>query len=350
MASTYRKGNKIYISWYDSVESKALNRSTGLNYSVENMKKAKAMAKKLDNKLAEAKEEFRMLGIRRDTIQAAMEHFLKNNSDKNKNTIYEYNWFFKRFNMKFKPHELCTSITKLECESWIISLRDLNYAQNSLQSYVKILKKFLTFLAEYSYIPLFRINKDVIIQPEVKRIIVFSEANIITMLEGLANKSGRFQIAFQLLLYTGLRPSDLIDLKYEDINLTKQNFQYYSPKTKEYLQVPIHNDLVPILAKNLESRGDGKILDYKDVKILGRAFHRYLNQLELDGKGYNLRTFRKTFVTLAHDSGLDLATVSKLVGHKKISTTQKYYNLLSISKQTDELEKLKMPSIPDKLK
>jgi len=47
-------------------------------------------------------------------------------------------------------------------------------------------------------------------------------------------------------------------------------------------------------------------------------------------------------------SGIDLATVSKLVGHKQITTTQIHYNQLSISKQTDELKKFKLISKPQK--
>ncbi|MDD3559131.1 MAG: hypothetical protein PHW27_11245, partial [Melioribacteraceae bacterium] len=51
----------------------------------------------------------------------------------------------------------------------------------------------------------------------------------------------------------------------------------------------------------------------------------------------------------AHDCGIDLATVSKLVGHKQITTTAKYYNKISISKQLKELQKLQPFSKDDSM-
>ena len=89
---------------------------------------------------------------------------------------------------------------------------------------------------------------------------------------------------------------------------------------------------------------EGKLLDYENINNIGKAFRRYLDQQDLTGQGYNLRTFRKTFISLAHQSGMDLATVSKLVGHKQITTTQKHYNQLTLAKQTKELSKLDLSS------
>jgi len=207
-----------------------------------------------------------------------------------------------------------------------------------------VLKKFLSFLAEYNYLPLFKLNKDVLIQSEVKEIIVFSEKDIIEIMKGLKEKNSNFSTTIQLLVYTGLRPSDLLSLSAKDIDLNNQVFQYYSPKSKEYFQIPIHEELIPILRVRIDEIKDGQILEYEDSKAIGKAFRRYMKDLEIADKKYNLRTFRKSFVSFAHSSGLDLATVSGLVGHKKISTTQKFYNKLNITKQSSELKKLKFPS------
>jgi len=42
-----------------------------------------------------------------------------------------------------------------------------------------------------------------------------------------------------------------------------------------------------------------------------------------------------------HNCGADLATVSKLVGHRQVTTTEKYYNKLSILNKSNELNKLR---------
>jgi integrase len=144
-----------------------------------------------------------------------------------------------------------------------------------------------------------------------------------------------------MLLYTGLRPSDIYNIEVKDIDMEANTFNYYSEKTDEYFQLPIHRELRPILYDRIKEVKEGKLFMYETIGNIGRAFRRYLKKLNLNNKGYTLRTFRKTVVSLMHDSGVDLATVSKLVGHKQITTTEKYYNKLSLQKKSDELNKLK---------
>lgn len=52
-----------------------------------------------------------------------------------------------------------------------------------------------------------------------------------------------------------------------------------------------------------------------------------------------MRTFRKTFITNA-SAQMDLATVSKLVGHQQINTTAKYYTKVDQQRQKIQLDKL----------
>lgn len=341
MASVYRKKNLIYISFYDPTTGKSRDRSTGLAYTKSNLKLAKDMAKQLQRKLDEEKENHRSLKIEKITIQLAFDHFKQINGDKNEKTLKEYDWFFKRFTEYFDPKSQCTAIDKRSTEIWLSSLRQFNYSKNSLHSYTKVLKKFLGFLFEYSYTPVFKVNKDVLHKPEVKPIITFDDEDIKLIFNNLSEKNVNFTTTIYLLFYTGLRPSDIYEIKVEDIDLKRGVFKYYSPKTKEHFIVPIHNELLPELKRRCKEIGSGRIIAYEKINNIGKAFRRYLKHLGIDGKGYTLRTFRKTFISLAHDSGIDLATVSKLVGHRQISTTAKFYHKLDISKQITELNKLK---------
>lgn len=343
MASVYTKGNKIYISWYDPFVGKNKNKSTKLNNSKTNLKKAKLIANELQKQIDEKYRAFNQIGIIKNSIGYAMEHFLKVNSDKKLKTIQGYKNFFSKFNVKFPEYESCLIIDKLSCEEWLLSLRNSKYQQNTLHGFTKVLKKFLNFLFEYNYIPVFRLNRDVTFKPEIKDIIVFNEDDLKTLIEALNYKNDNFNTAFYLLLYTGLRPSDIYNIKVEDIDLKRGTIKYYSEKTKEFFEIPFHPELKPILEQRIEQVKSGKILEYETISNLGKAFRRFLAKLKLQNKGYTLRTFRKTFITLAHQGGMDLATVSKLAGHKKITTTELYYNKLSLSKQVTELKKLRIP-------
>lgn len=343
MASVYTKNNKIYISWYDPFTGKNKNKSTKLSNTKQNRKKAQVIATELQKKINESYEKFKQIGIIKNTIGSAIDHFLKVNSDKHFKTIQGYKNFFSKFVTKFPEYEPCLLINKLTCEEWLLSFRKSRYQPNTLHGITKILKKFLNFLFEYNYVPVFKLNRDVTYKPEVKDIIVFQENDLKNMIDSLKDKNDNFKTAFYLLLYTGLRPSDIYNIKVDDIDLNKGTIKYFSEKTKEYFEVPFHPELKPILDERIKQIQEGKILEYETINNLGKAFRRFLAKLKLQHKGYTLRTFRKTFITLAHQSGMDLATVSKLAGHKKITTTELYYNRLSISKQSSELKKFKLP-------
>jgi integrase len=345
MSSIYKKGSKIYVSWYDQYEGKVKNKSTGLVYNKENMKKASQFAKEFQKALDERNEKLRSVGIKKATIDAAINHFLKNNSDKNKLTVKGYNTFFDKFTQRFDRSDPCSKITKLSCEDWLTSFRQSQYQQNTLFGITKILKKFLRFLFEYNYVPMFVLNKDVTYKPQVKPIVVFSGTDLIELTEKLDAKNNNFTTTFYLLLYTGLRPSDIYNLKVEDVDLENKVLRYYSPKSKDYFEVPFHPELKPILEKRIDEVKSGNLLCYETIGNMGKAFRRFLKQIGLNNKGYNMRTFRKSFITTAHESGLDLATVSKLAGHYRITTTEKYYNKLSLTKKASELDKINFRGI-----
>ena len=342
MASIYKKDNKIYISWYDTFECKPRSKALGLDYSKENLTIAEKFKKAFEVELQSKITKMNQQGIVKDKLSIAIEHFYRNNSNKAPGTINEYDWFFEKFNKAFKKDESCLQLTKLSCEAWLTSFRSSNYQQNTLFKISKILKKFLNFLFEYNYVPMFMLNRDITFKRESKPIIVFSSEDLKSLFDGLKEKNSNFRTTFYLLIYTGLRPSDIYELKVSDINFTDNILSYYSPKTTEYFMVPIHPDLVPILKARVDEVKEGKILEYETISNIGKAYRRYLSKLKLNKKGYTLRTFRKTFISLAHASGMDLATVSKLAGHKQITTTQKYYNQLNLAKQTSELIKLKL--------
>ena len=53
MASIYNKNGIIYISWWEAGLRKVKNRSTGLKYSRDNIRKARKAAEKIDQQLLE---------------------------------------------------------------------------------------------------------------------------------------------------------------------------------------------------------------------------------------------------------------------------------------------------------
>jgi integrase len=94
------------------------------------------------------------------------------------------------------------------------------------------------------------------------------------------------------------------------------------------------------LRRRIKEVKTGKLFEYSNVKNMGRAFSRYLVDIELDAKGYVLTTFRKDFISRSQEAGVPVNAASLLAGHSKISTTMEYYTTLSSEFLRGELNKL----------
>ena len=342
MAKAYKKGSKIHMNWWDPVLGKSLNRSTGLDYSKENMIKANEIAKKLQEKIDAEQQSFNALGTLITTIAVAKEHFLQNNCNKDQKTIAEYHWFFKYLLQLYKESESTRGINKLKTEQWLMKVNEMNLQPNTKYTLGKELRKFLKFLFEYDYTAPFTLNSGLIPRAETKEIIIFEDEDLQVMLAGLKGKQSNFAAIFYALIFTGLRPSDLLNVKVEDVNFATGVLRYYSPKTRKHLGVPLHEELIPLLQARAAEVGTGKLFNYVNVHNINRAFHKYISDLGLIGKGYNLRTFRKSFVSLAHRYGIDIITVAKLVGHSNMQTTARYYHKMDLLMQGQKLNLLKI--------
>lgn len=339
MASVFKKGNKIYISWYDPIQGKRLNKSTKLDYNPGNLSKAKEAAKRFQQTLDKQSDLYSVLGIKKISIKSAFEHFLRVNSSKHPKTIIDYKRFYKYFTKQFDENQTCMVINKLSIEDWLIEIKKLPMQPNSIFAIFKQYRHFLNFLFEYSYVPMFKINRSIQPKAEIKEKIIMSEQDIKKIFDSLDNKNTNFSTFIYLAFYTGLRASDLLSIKGDHIDLERRELRYYSPKRKIYREVGFHKFLVPILRNRIEEVGDGKLLNYNNVENLGMAMRRFLKQIELNGKHYSSRTFRKTFITMCRRYGMDPSVVAELVGHEHQSTTDKYYNKIEIQQMLDELEK-----------
>jgi len=132
---------------------------------------------------------------------------------------------------------------------------------------------------------------------------------------------------------TGLRFSDIVKLKGNEVN--NDSIGYYltfsQQKTKS-----IENHYISEQAYNL--LGD---FDKDDSQVFkGLKYSAYSNKhlaqwIGASGitKNITFHNFRHTYATLQLDSGTDIYTVSKLLGHKNVKTTQIYTKVIDESKR-----------------
>lgn len=341
MASIFNRGRKLLINIYDPIKGKAVQISTGLDNNAANRKHAKQIAIELQEEFDASIQSYKRKNLKRNSLISAKNHFMEINSNKSDKTKYDYKRLFNYVLPYFSEDATCFDINKTSVERLLGKINASEYSQNSKFNIVKTLKKFLSFLFEYNYTLRFTINKDLLPRQYIGPVNIFTRDELKKILAGLKKKNSNFRTLIYLLTYTGLRPSDVYNICVEDIILSENKLNYFSQKTGDYFTVPIHSKIKSILRTRMKEVGSGKILNY-ELNNIGKAFQRYLAELGLDDKKYNLRTFRKTFISLAYENGIDLATASQLVGHKKITTTQKYYTKFSIARHQEELKKFRI--------
>jgi integrase len=345
MASVYKKGNYYYVSWYDALKGKNINRSSKLAVTKENKKIAEKYARDLQQRLDEEVEKCNQIGLKRITIKSAFEHFLKNNSDKHPKTQRDYNRFYKKFVETFDENGQCTQIDKLSSELWLSEIKLLPLQKNSIFDYYKQFNHFLNFLFEYNYLPMFKINRDIKPKREIKEKITFKDEDLRKIFSHLGDKSDSFKLLTYLAAFTGLRSSDLLTIEAKRINLSEREIMYYSPKRKTWRTIGFHKALLPILRRQIEIDPEGKVLPFTLIESVNRAFTRYFQAIGISGKRYTARTFRKTFITLCSKSNITPAVIRELVGHEHTNTTDRYYKDISVEDMLNELEKFRLPEI-----
>ena len=140
---------------------------------------------------------------------------------------------------------------------------------------------------------------------------------------------------FLFCCFTGLRISDVKKLKWSDIdnNVIKIRMQ----KTKEFVRVPLSENAKMFLP---DRKSDGQIFNLPiNQTFIESKLRRWANDAGVK-KNLHFHVSRHTFATLALSSGADIYTVSKLLGHANVTTTQVYATVL------DEGRKKAVDSIP----
>jgi len=144
---------------------------------------------------------------------------------------------------------------------------------------------------------------------------------------------------FLFSCFTGLRLSDMIKMKWTDIEkntLTYTQKKQGNTKT-HYLPLSSQSQDLLISIKEYQKRELGSIQPLvfghvPDKRVINKNLKAWAKKAKLN-KNIHIHVGRHTFATLALTNGVSLYTVSKMLGHSNISITQVYAEVIDEIKQ-----------------
>ncbi|MGF9796871.1 tyrosine-type recombinase/integrase [Brevibacillus agri] len=174
---------------------------------------------------------------------------------------------------------------------------------------------------------------------------VFTEQEVSQLLFFVQDRSRvslRNQLIVHLLLYTGVRVSELCGIQLSDIDYLTNTLRV-TGKGGKYREIPLRSDLVDLIKEYVRTeRQENKHREGPFLLVSQRAerMHKDAVNTLLEGMekqlGFKMypHKFRHTFCSRLLKKGVPLTTVSKLAGHAHIQTTAHYY--INTSRQDKE--------------
>lgn len=277
---------------------------------------------------------------------------------------------------------LLNEINKLALQNYYSKLKVEGKTYSQIASCNKLLKKFFRYCLSEGFVsvnPCFGIkldgykeNNELVIPDFVEdeeQIETYTPDEVSLIVNGDYNR--KLKIMAKLALGTGLREGEILALEEKDIDLNNMEVivtktltcrkvfttpadYYYElvptiPKTKSSIRkVPIPANLKKDLieAKKIKIEEKLKLGDaYQDNNLIFpaatggymyarnflRSWKRALKMLGIPDKKFH--TLRDTYATQLVDKGVPIVTVSRLLGHSSLKTTEKYVKSLAKTKQ-----------------
>jgi len=132
-------------------------------------------------------------------------------------------------------------------------------------------------------------------------------------------------------LRTGMRKSEIADLKWNQVDLKNKEIEVVRTKSGKKRIIPVSEDLFQVLKMFKNVNGDSEfVFQYVDqktgemrhLKYFRRSFENACRRAGISG--FTFHDLRHTFASRLVRKGVDLITVKDLLGHYSVKTTERY--------------------------
>jgi len=254
------------------------------------------------------------------------EHYLKNYSMvkkrawKRSDKVYinaNLNPFFGQFELGQLDVELI--------EKFVAKRLDDEVEKSTINRDISCLKKMLNKAVDWEYLstnPALKIKQFSENDNFRSRVLTVEEEKVL-----LDNCVDHVKSMVILSLHTGMRKGEILDLRWEQVDLQNKQIRVEKTKSGKIRYIPMNHDLYLIL-KRLhikDSHGPFVFLNPRSGKpftTIKTAFNAACRRAKL--QDFRFHDLRRTFATRILQRGADIETVRELLGHHSVVVTQRY--------------------------
>jgi site-specific recombinase XerD len=152
----------------------------------------------------------------------------------------------------------------------------------------------------------------------------------------VAGENRRDFAIVMLFLQSGLRVSELVNLKIQDVDFESKEITVRQGKGRKDRVVPLVGQAIEALKAYLAVREPNPEYDNvflarnntsMDPRTVRYRIHKYYTEAGIKKKG-SVHTLRHTFSTHQVNNGLPVPQLKEILGHRKLETTYKYVHLV----------------------
>lgn len=279
------------------------------------------------------------------TFSNLLEQFVKSLEEQGKSqfTIIAYKKDIEQFfgYLIAQEKEDIREVTKENIEGFINKLIADGYTKKSASRKLNSIRTFFRYLKKQNIIdqnPSFDIA-----HPKYEQ----TPPRILSKLEyralrDIAKEDPRTYALVEVLLQTGIKIGELAELRLEDVNDDTLHIRVYGKNIER--DVPLNKAAKKALTEYIKVRDNteddhifvtrtGKPLLIRNIRqIIDRCFR------EVEIQGATVNDLRNTFIAHQLMNGASLEYIAKIVGHRRLSSTERFLNL--VKEEAERKEKL----------
>lgn len=227
-----------------------------------------------------------------------------------------------------------SEITSLDVKEYVNVRKEIGSSENTVNHHLSTLRHMLHLAEEWNWeLGNKKIKNIVKTEFFVK---VDSRNRVISHEEEeklYKELSPKLKQVFTIALHTGLRPVEMLSLKWLDIDLEERKIRVSleDTKTKKHKRtIPISNVLFAVITALKNSNGTSEwifpsVRTGTHVSSIPKGFDKACERVGI--QDLTFYDTRRTYATRLHFAGIPLYKIMKLLGHRNLETTQIYLSL-----------------------